>query len=1099
MATDVGSAVGYLDLDISGFLSGLQSAQSQANTASKNIATTIGNNLQSAGKSMTSAGSTLTKTVTTPVLGLGTAAVKVTSDFESAMSKVSAISGATGGDLDALNKKAQEMGAKTKFSATESAEAFTYMAMAGWKTEDMLSGIDGIMSLAAADGLDLATTSDIVTDALTAFGLSASDSGHFADVLAKASSNANTNVSMLGESFKYAAPVAGALGYSAEDTAIALGLMANAGIKGSQGGTALRGSLTRLIKPTDDAAALMEQYGLSMTNADGSMKSLGEVMNMLRDKLGGLTEAEQAQVAAQIFGQEAMSGMLAIINASDSDYAKLTDAIYDADGAAQQMADTMLDNLSGQLTLLKSALEGLAIQFGEILMPYIKQFVTWLQNLTQKLQELTPEQKEQIVKWAAIAAAIGPVLMVLGKLTSSVGSIITTFGKIPGAIAKAKSAFTAVSAAIGGISAPVVAVVAVIGVLIAAFANLWKTNEEFRNKMTAIWNGIKSKFESFAQGIVDRLNALGFDFENFGEVVKAIWDGFCSLLAPIFEGVFNQVSVILGSVLDALTGIFDVFIGIFTGNWDQAWQGVKEIFGAVWDLIKGTFESWAMAFKGIADTVLGWFGTTWDETWTNIKQFFVDIWNGITTFFSNVINAIKTAVSNFITTIINFFAQLPTNIANFITNAYNSVVTWVSNMVAKAREMGQNFLNAVVSFFTNLPYKVGYFIGNTLTNIVIWVGNMVAKAREMGTNFLNNVVSFFTQLPGKVLQFITSAFNNVQTWATNMVNKAREMGTNFINNVVSFFTQLPGKVLQFITSAFNNVQTWATNMANKAREMGTNFINNVVSFMQQLPGKIKQYLDSAINNLKTWVTQMGQKGKEAVQSLIDNVKSAASGIADKVKSIGSDIVSGVWNGIKAAKDTFVSNVKSFFSGIVDGVKDALGIGSPSKVFRDEVGRWLPPGVVQGFEAAMPSAMKAIQKDLNKGIDNIDTDNISVGAGITVSGFADKLKSIYNEVALWFESIESRIGNSVDSMMQSLDMLIRAGQVIVNSDGTLGYIGYNGFTKSGSSEGYIDRTNPKDKDTGGNGDTFIFNSPKAIDEIEAAKQMKKTKQDMAEGF
>lgn len=1099
MATDVGSAVGYLDLDISGFLSGLQSAQSQANTASKNIATTIGNNLQSAGKSMTSAGSTLTKTVTTPVLGLGTAAVKVTSDFESAMSKVSAISGATGGDLDALNKKAQEMGAKTKFSATESAEAFTYMAMAGWKTEDMLSGIDGIMSLAAADGLDLATTSDIVTDALTAFGLSASDSGHFADVLAKASSNANTNVSMLGESFKYAAPVAGALGYSAEDTAIALGLMANAGIKGSQGGTALRGSLTRLIKPTDDAAALMEQYGLSMTNADGSMKSLGEVMNMLRDKLGGLTEAEQAQVAAQIFGQEAMSGMLAIINASDSDYAKLTDAIYDADGAAQQMADTMLDNLSGQLTLLKSALEGLAIQFGEILMPYIKQFVTWLQNLTQRLQELTPEQKEQVVKWAAIAAAIGPVLMVLGKLTSSVGSIITTFGKIPGAIAKAKSAFTAVSAAIGGISAPVVAVVAVIGVLIAAFANLWKTNEEFRNKMTAIWDGIKSKFESFAQGIVDRLNALGFDFENFGEVVKAIWDGFCSLLAPIFEGVFNQVSVILGSVLDALTGIFDVFIGIFTGNWDQAWQGVKEIFGAVWDLIKGTFESWAMAFKGIADTVLGWFGTTWDETWANIKQFFVDTWNGITTFFSNVINAIKTAVSNFITTIINFFAQLPTNIANFITNAYNSVVTWVSNMVAKAREMGQNFLNAVVSFFTNLPYKVGYFIGNTLTNIVLWVGNMVAKAREMGTNFINNVVSFFTQLPGKVLQFITSAFNNVQTWATNMVNKAREMGTNFINNVVSFFTQLPGKVLQFITSALNNVQTWATNMVNKAREMGTNFINNVVSFMQQLPGKIKQYLDSAINNLKTWVTQMGQKGKEAAQSLINNVMSAASGIASKVMSIGTDIVTGVWNGIKNAAGWFTDQVKSFFSGIVDGVKDALGIGSPSKVFRDEIGRWLPPGVVQGFEAAMPSAMKAIQKDLNKGIDNIDTDNISVGAGITVSGFADKLKSIYNEVALWFESIESRIGNSVDSMMQSLDMLIRAGQVIVNSDGTLGYIGYNGFTKSGSSEGYVDRTSPKDKDTGGNGDTFIFNSPKAIDEIEAAKQMKKTKQDMAEGF
>lgn len=1099
MAVDVGSAVGYLDLDISGFLAGLKSAQSEADAASKNIATKIGNNFQSVGKSLTSVGSTLTKSVTVPIVGFGTAAVKTTSDFESAMSKVSAISGATGGDLDKLNKKAQEMGAKTKFSATESADAFTYMAMAGWKTEDMLDGIEGIMSLAAADGLDLATTSDIVTDALTAFGLSAKDSGHFADVLAAASTNANTNVSMLGESFKYVAPVAGALGYSAEDTAVALGLMANAGIKSSQAGTSMRSAISRLVKPTDQVAAAMDKYNISLTNSDGTMKPLSQVMEELRQNLGGLSEAEQAQAAATLFGQEAMSGMLAIVNASDADFNKLSDAIGNADGSAQQMADTMLNNLQGQITLLKSALEGLAIQFGEILMPYIKQFVTWLQNLVQKLQEMTPEQKEQIVKWAAFAAAIGPVLLVLGKLTSSIGSIITTFGKVPAAITKVKSAFTAVSTAIGGISAPVVAVVAIIAVLIAAFANLWKTNEDFRNKMTAIWDGIKSKFESFAQGIVDRLNALGFDFKNFGEVVKAIWDGFCSLLAPIFEGVFNEISVILGSVLDALTGIFDVFIGIFTGNWDQAWQGIKEIFGAVWDLIKGTFESILNIMKGILDAVCGWFGTTWDETWTSIKQFFVDIWNGITTFFSNIINSIKMAVSNFITTIVNFFAQLPTNIANFITSAYNSVVTWVSNMVAKAREMGQNFLNAVVSFFTNLPYKVGYFIGNTLANIVIWVSNMVAKAREMGTNFINNVVSFFTQLPGKVLQFITSAFNNVQTWATNMANKAREMGTNFINNVVSFFTQLPGKVLQFITSALNNVQTWATNMANKAREMGTNFINNVVSFMQQLPGKIKQYLDSAINNLKTWVTQMGTKGKEAVTELIDNVISAAKDIPSKVMSIGTDIVNGVWNGIKAAKDSFVSNVKSFFSGIVDGVKDALGIGSPSKVFRDEVGKWLPPGVVQGFEAAMPSAMKAIQKDLNKGIDNIDTDNISVGAGITVSGFADKLKSIYNEVALWFESIESRIGNSVDSMMQSLDMLIRAGQVIVNSDGTLGYIGYNGFTKSGGSEGYVDRTNPKDKDTGGNGDTFIFNSPKAIDEIEAAKQMKKTKQDMAEGF
>lgn len=1105
MAVDVGSAVGYLDLDISGFLAGLRSAQSEADTASKNIATKIGNNLSSAGKSLTSAGSTLTKSVTVPIVGAGTAVVKLSSDFESAMSKVSAISGATGSDLDALNQKAQEMGAKTKFSATESAEAFTYMAMAGWKTEDMLQGIDGIMALAAADGLDLATTSDIVTDALTAFGLSASDSGHFADVLAKAASNANTNVTLLGESFKYAAPVAGALGYSAEDTAIALGLMANAGIKGSQGGTALRSSLSRLIKPTDDAAALMEKYGLSMTNADGSMKSLGQVMDMLRNNMGDLTEAEQAQAAATLFGQEAMSGMLSIINASDKDYEKLTSAIYDADGAAQEMADTMLDNLGGQLTLLKSALEGLAIQFGEILLPYIKQFVTWLQNLTQKLQNLTPEQKEQIVKWAAVAASIGPVLLVVGKLVTGIGGLITTLGKIPGAVSsisggmtKLVTGFKNIGAAIGGITAPVAAVIAIIAALVAAFATLWKTNEEFRNKMTSIWNEIKETVGGFCDGIVERINSLGFDFQNITEVLWSIWKGFCDLLAPVFTGVFQYIADTIGVVLDVILGIFDVFISVFKGDWEGAWEAVKGIFMSVWNYIKDWFTNILNTIGGVLDAVCGWFGTTWENTWNSIKQFFIDIWNGIVNFFSNVISSIKMAVSNFITTIVNFFAQLPTNIANFITNAYNSVVTWVSNMIAKAREMGQNFLNAVVEFFTNLPYKVGYFIGNTLTNVVLWASNMVTKAREMGTNFLNNVVAFFTQLPGKVLQFITSALNNVQTWATNMANKAREMGTNFINNVVSFFTQLPGKIQQFLSSALTNVQNWATNIANKAKEAATNFLNNVVNTITQLPGKIKLYLDSAITNLTTWVTQMGQKGKEAINSLITNVTSAASGIASKVMSIGSDIVSGVWQGIKNAKDTFVSNVKSFFSGIVDGVKDALGIGSPSKVFRDEVGRWLPPGVAQGFEAALPAAMKTMQKDLDKGIGGLETDDVSVGANVTVSSFADKLKSIYGEVALWFESIEMRIGNSVSKMMESLNMLIDAGQMVVNSDGTLGYIGYNGFTKTGGSEKYVDRGDSNNPTSGG-GDTFIFNSPKAIDEIEAAKQMKKTKQDMAEGF
>ena len=387
--------------------------------------------LQNVGGKISGAGEKLLP-VTAGVTALGTAAVKTASDFDSAMSKVAAVSGATGDDLQALRDKAREMGSKTKFSASEAAEAMNYMAMAGWKTNDMLSGIDGIMNLAAASGEDLATTSDIVTDALTAFGLTAQDSGHFADVLAAASSNANTNVSMLGESFKYCAPIAGALGFSCEDTAEALGLMANAGIKSTQSGTSMRSIMTAL---------------------------------------------------------------------------------------------------SGDVKFCSAA-------FGE------------MEIATSKLNALDPATKQTIIKIGLMAAALGPLLIVVGKTISSIGSMMTFISKIPTMIAGAKTAFSTLGAAIGGISAPVVAVVAVIAVLIAAFVNLWNTNEDFKNSILSIWEQIKSTFERLTSGIVDRVNALGFNFQSFDDMLKAMWNGLCSVLAPVFEGVFQHISDIFTFVTD---------------------------------------------------------------------------------------------------------------------------------------------------------------------------------------------------------------------------------------------------------------------------------------------------------------------------------------------------------------------------------------------------------------------------------------------------------------------------------------------------------------------------------------------------------------------
>ncbi len=394
-------------------LRNLQNEADRTNTAFAKLEA-AGATMQKVGDKIFGAGEKLLP-VTAGVATLGTIAVKTGADFDAAMSKVAAVSGAAGEELDALREKAREMGAKTKFSASEAAEAMNYMAMAGWKTEDMLNGIEGIMNLAAASGEELALTSDIVTDALTAFGLTAADSGHFADVLAAASSNANTNVAMMGEIFKYAAPVAGALGFSVEDTAEAIGLMANAGIKSTQAGTSLRSIMTVLSGDEKFCGEALGEVQIQTTNADGSMRDLTDILADCRVAFSQLSESEQASAAQTLVGKNAMSGFLALMNAAPADIKKLQGANSSCDGTSLAMAETMQDNLTGQLTILKSQLEELAISFSDILMPTIRSIVSHIQGLVDKLNQLNPQTKETIVKIALIAAALGPLLIVIGS------------------------------------------------------------------------------------------------------------------------------------------------------------------------------------------------------------------------------------------------------------------------------------------------------------------------------------------------------------------------------------------------------------------------------------------------------------------------------------------------------------------------------------------------------------------------------------------------------------------------------------------------------------------------------------------------------------
>ena len=703
----------------------LKRLQEQAATTSVTLEkiAAAGDKFEKAGDSITNAGKQIS-VASAAVTGLGVAAVKTAADFDSAMANVAAISGATGDDLQALRDKAREMGEKTKFSASEAADAMSYMAMAGWKTGDMLSGIEGIMNLAAASGEDLATTSDIVTDALTAFGLTAEDSAHFADILAAASSNANTNVSMMGETFKYCAPVAGALGYSAEDVAEAIGLMGNAGIKSTQAGTALRTMMTKLQGELKLSGEALGEVTIQTANADGSMRELSDILADCRTAFSKMSESEAAAAAETLVGKNAMSGFLALMNSAPGDIDKLRNAIENCDGSAEDMAAIMQDNLNGQLTILKSQLEELAISFGEMLMPVIRKVVTAVQGFVDKLNNMDEAQRKTIITIGLVIAALGPFLVILGTVISTVGKSMKAYAsaakgikKLMVAVKSGTGIFGKLGTALGGISAPVLAIVAVIAVLVAAFTHLWKTNDGFRENIIATWTQIKETVNNFCQGIVDRLNSLGFEFSSITEVLKTVWDGFCNLLGPVFEGAFRFISDTLSTVLDVILNTVDFFIAVFSGDWEGAWEAVKNIFSSIWNGLASWFTNILETIKGVLDVALGWIGSSWEQVWSGVKNFFTNIWNGIKAFISSTINSISTTISNVITgiktTVNNVFSAIKTTISNIFngikdtaTSVWNAIKTAITTPIENAKEKVREAINAIKGFFSGLKLEL---------------------------------------------------------------------------------------------------------------------------------------------------------------------------------------------------------------------------------------------------------------------------------------------------------------------------------------------------------------------------------------------------------
>lgn len=435
---------------------------------------------------------------------------------------------------------------------------------------------------------------------------------------------------------------------------------------------------------------------IKTANADGSMRSLSDILADCRVAFGQMTESEKAAAAESLVGKNAMSGFLALMNAAPADIEKLetaistcSDEIDGYNGTAEKMAAVMQDNLNGQLTILKSQLEELAISFGDMLMPMIRKAVTSVQGFVDKLNGMSEGQRNAILKVGLFVAALGPFLVILGTCISKIGIAMQGFVKLAGAFGKLKAAVSGadgilgkIGAALGGVSPPILTVVAVIAVLVAAFIHLWKTNDGFREAIIGTWQRIKTAISSFVEGIKERLGALGISFSDIAETVKKIWNGLCSILAPVFEGTFATIATVLETVLGVLTGLLDVFIGVFTGDWSQVWTGVKEIFTSIWTGIQGIFSTVMETIKGVANVVLSWFGTSWNQVWTGIKSFFEGIWNGIATFFSNIWTGITSTVTSVLTGIQSFFISIWQAISSVVTGALTAIQTAMERYLA---------------------------------------------------------------------------------------------------------------------------------------------------------------------------------------------------------------------------------------------------------------------------------------------------------------------------------------------------------------------------------------------------------------------------------
>lgn len=841
---------------------------------------------------------------------LAKGAISVGMDFESGMSQVAATMGMTtqeiAGGSEAYTKlenAAKEAGNTTQFSATQAAEALNYMALAGYDADKAVETLPTVLNLAAAGGMDLATASDMVTDSMSALGDKAGTTESFVDKMAKTSQKSNTSVQQLGEALLSVGGTAKSLAGGVTEANTVLGIFADSGTKGAEGGTALRNVILSLTAPTDTAKKKMQELGLEVFDANGNMRPLNETFQDLNGILGDMTQGEQTEVLNTIFNKVDLKSVNALLANSGERFNELSGYIENSTGAAEQMAATMNDNLQGKITILKSGLEGLGIAAYEKFETPLKNAVTNITNVIGDLQtDLTS-----------------------GELSGALDKIATGFGNL---VEKASEIIVAVLPKIleglGWIADHGDTIASLLAAIGAGFAVF---------KVASIINGVVTAIQGLTAAEV-ALNAI----QKLVNITMA-----ANPMMLIITLVATLVAAIVGFVAtneDARAAVVN------------AWNIVKDTVGkVVGEIAKFFTETIPNALSKVVDFV--------KDNWQDILLFLANPFVGAAKLLYEHCETFRNIVDN----IASFFQELPGKIWDAILGAVTTVTTWGENMKAAVVQAATEFVTNAITFFQELPYKIGYVIGQAIGNVVQFGIDLVTWATTEIPNFINTVITFLVELPGKIWDAIVSAITNIQNWGQQVYTQATNYIQNTITTVVSFLSQLPGKIWNAIVSAITNMANWGQQMLSQAKTAAMNILSNVYSTLSQMPGRVWNAIQGAIQSVANWGSGLLQQGRNAASQLVSAVINGVASLPSQMANVGYNIVTGVWNGICNAAGWFRRQVQSFFSGIVDGVKNALGIHSPSRVFQDEVGKYMAQGAGVGFTNELGNVEEDIDKSL----------------------------------------------------------------------------------------------------------------------------------------